>query len=118
MNQIATQLVGKGVQKRETMVLENSPTPINTRVEVAKIARVSDKAKVKEAIRLFLRGMSHRKIAEHPDVSQPTISSVIREYTKRKELISEHLRSRGHLKSVVNYPQRGPWGDAKFPGKL
>ncbi len=48
-NQIATQLVGKGVQKRETMVLENSPTPINTRVEVAKIARVSDNtiAKVK-----------------------------------------------------------------------
>ncbi|GAI72846.1 unnamed protein product, partial [marine sediment metagenome] len=31
------------------MVLENSPTPINTRVEVAKIARVSDNtiAKVK-----------------------------------------------------------------------
>lgn len=36
-NQIATQLVGKGVQKRETMVLENSPTPINTREQVAEV---------------------------------------------------------------------------------
>jgi len=77
---------------------------------------ISDKNKVREAIRLFLQGMSHRKIADQFGVSQPTISSAIREYTKRKDLISEHLRSRGHLKSVVNYPQRGPWGDAKFPG--
>ncbi len=77
---------------------------------------ISDKAKVREAIRLFLQGVSHRKIADQFGVSQPTISSVIREYTKRKDLINEHLRNRGHLKSVVNYPQRGPWGDAKFPG--
>jgi len=76
----------------------------------------NDKAKVKEAVRLFLQGMSHRKIADQFRVSHTTISSVIREYTKRKDLISEHLRNRGHLKSVVNYPQRGPWGDAKFPG--
>ncbi len=77
---------------------------------------ISDKAKVKEAVRLFLQGISHRKIADQFDISQPTISSIVREYTKRKDLISEHLRSRGHLKSVVNYLQRGPWGDAKFPG--
>ncbi len=77
---------------------------------------ISDKNKVKEAIRLFLSGMSHRKIADQFGVSQPTISSVVRDYSKRKDLISERLRSRGHLKSVVNYPQRGPWGDAKFPG--
>ncbi|MBA7694963.1 hypothetical protein ES703_103579 [subsurface metagenome] len=76
----------------------------------------SDKAKVREAIRLFLQGMSHRKIADRFRVSHPTISSVVREYTRHKDLISEHLRNRGHLKSVVNYPQRGPWGDAKFPG--
>ncbi|GAI67938.1 unnamed protein product, partial [marine sediment metagenome] len=77
---------------------------------------ITDKAKVREAIRLFLQGVSHRKIAEQFGVSQPTISSVVRDYTKRKDLISEHLRSRGHLKSVVNYPQRGPWGDIKFRG--
>jgi len=77
---------------------------------------ISDKAKVREAVRMFLQGMSHRKIADKFGVSQPTISSVVREYTKRKDLISEHLRNRGHLKSVVNYPQRGPWGDPKFPG--
>ncbi|MBA7701074.1 hypothetical protein ES703_109805 [subsurface metagenome] len=77
---------------------------------------ISDKAKVKEAIRLFLQGMSHRKIADQFGVSQPTISSVIREYTKRKDLIAQHLRNRGHLKSVVQYSDRGPWGDAKFPG--
>ena len=77
---------------------------------------ITDKAKVREAVRMFLQGMSHRKIADKFGVSQPTISSVVREYTKRKDLISEHLRNRGHLKSVVNYPQRGPWGDPKFPG--
>lgn len=77
---------------------------------------ISDKAKVRAAIRRYLKGESHRKIAEQFGVSQPTISSIVREYTRRKDLISEHLRSRGHLKSVVNYPQRGPWGDAKFPG--
>lgn len=77
---------------------------------------ISDKAKLREAIRLFLQGVSHRKIADQFRVSQPTISSVIREYTKRKDLISEHCRSRGHLKSVVQYADRGPWGDAKFPG--
>ncbi len=60
--------------------------------------------------------MSQAKVGERFSVTQQTISSVVREYTKRKDLISEHLRSRGHLKSVVNYPQRGPWGDAKFPG--
>jgi len=77
---------------------------------------IKDKTKTREAIRLYLNGISQAKVAERFGVSQPTISSVIREYTKRKDLISEHLRSRGHLKSVVNYPQRGPWGDAKFPG--
>ena len=76
----------------------------------------SDKAKVREAIRLFLQGMSHRKIADQFGVSHPTISSVVRDYTKRKDLISDHLRNRGHLKSVVQYSDRGPWGDAKFPG--
>ncbi|GAI73849.1 unnamed protein product, partial [marine sediment metagenome] len=75
-----------------------------------------DKAKVREAIRLYLIGMSQVKVGEKFGVSHTTISSVVREFTKRKDLISEHLRSRGHLKSVVNYPQRGPWGDAKFPG--
>jgi len=76
----------------------------------------SDKTKVKEAIRLFLQGVSHRKIAETFGVSHPTISSVVRDYTKRKDLIAQHLRGRGHLKSVVRYNDRGPWGDAKFPG--
>ncbi len=68
----------------------------------------SNKNKVKEAIRLYLQGMSHRKIAEEFGVSHPTISSVIREYIKRKDLISGHLRAQGNLKSVLNYPQRGP----------
>lgn len=77
---------------------------------------IKDKTKTREAIRLYLSGMSQAKVAERFGVSQPTISSVVRGYTKRKDLISEHLRNRGHLKSVVNYPQRGPWGDAKFPG--
>jgi len=77
---------------------------------------IKDKTKTREAIRLYLSGISQAKVAERFGVSQPTISSVVREYTKRKDLISEHLRNRGHLKSIVSYPQRGPWGDAKFPG--
>ena len=77
---------------------------------------VKDKAKVKEAIRLYLGGMSQVRVGERFGVTQQTISLIVREYTKRKDLISEHLRSRGHLKSVVQYPERGPWGDAKFPG--
>ncbi|GAI60774.1 unnamed protein product, partial [marine sediment metagenome] len=77
---------------------------------------IKDKIKVREAIRLYLSGMSQAKVAERFNVSQPTISSVVRDYSKRKDLIGQHLRNRGHLKSVVNYPQRGPWGDAKFPG--
>jgi predicted XRE-type DNA-binding protein len=76
----------------------------------------SDKHKVKEAIRLYLQGVSHRKIGEQFGVSHPTISSVIREYVKRKDLIAEHLKRRGYLKSLLSYPDRGPWGDAKYPG--
>ena len=48
----------------------------------------SDKNKVKEAIRLYLQGLSHRSIAESFGVSHPTISSVVREYIKRKDLIT------------------------------
>jgi len=77
---------------------------------------VKDKAKVKEAIRLYLSGTSQAKVGERFGVTQQTISSIVREYTKRKDLISTHLRNRGHLKSVVQYSDRGPWGDAKFPG--
>ncbi len=77
---------------------------------------ISDKNKVKGAIRLYLQGMSHRKIADEFGVSQPTISSVVREYVKRKDLISGHLKARGHLKSVLSYTDRGPWGDTKYPG--
>lgn len=77
---------------------------------------IKDKPKTREAIRLYLSGVSQAKVAERFKVSQPTISSVVREYTKRKDLISEHRKNRSHLKSVVNYPQRGPWGDIKFRG--
>ncbi|NVM24235.1 MAG: hypothetical protein HWN68_20955, partial [Desulfobacterales bacterium] len=77
---------------------------------------LKDKAKTREAIRLYLSGMSQEKVGETFGVSQRHISSVVRDYTKRKDLINEHLRSRGHLKSVVQYRERGPWGDAKFPG--
>jgi len=75
-----------------------------------------DKTKTRETIRLFLQGMSHRKIADQFGVSHPTISSVVRDYTKRKALISDHLRNRGYLKSIVEYSNRGPWGDTKYPG--
>ncbi|GAI33189.1 unnamed protein product, partial [marine sediment metagenome] len=77
---------------------------------------IKDKAKVREAIRLYLSGMSQAKVGERFEVTQPTISSVVRDFTKRKDLISDHFRNRGHLKSVVQYADRGPWGDAKFPG--
>ncbi|GAJ04739.1 unnamed protein product, partial [marine sediment metagenome] len=77
---------------------------------------LKDKAKTREAIRLYLSGMSQEKVGEIFGVSQRHISSVVRDYTKRKDLIAQHLRNRGHLKSVVQYSDRGPWGDAKFPG--
>ncbi len=77
---------------------------------------LKDKAKTREAIRLYLSGMSQEKVGETFGVSQRHISSVVRDYTKRKDLIAQHLRNRGHLKSAVQYSDRGPWGDAKFPG--
>ncbi|GAJ14356.1 unnamed protein product, partial [marine sediment metagenome] len=77
---------------------------------------IKDKTKTREAIRFYLGGISQAKVAERFGVSQPTISLVVRDYNKRKDLISEHRKNRSHLKSVVNYPQRGPWGDTKFPG--
>lgn len=77
---------------------------------------LKDKAKTREATRLYLSGMSQAKVAESFGVHQTTISSIIRDYMKRKELISAHLKAGGHLKSVVEYPDRGPWGDAKYPG--
>jgi len=76
----------------------------------------TDKSKQKEVIRLYLKGMSMRAIGDKFGYHHTTISSVIREYTKRKDLIAQHLKTSGHLKSVVEYPQRGPWGDTKFPG--
>jgi hypothetical protein len=30
--------------------------------------------------------------------------------------LAAYLRNRGSLTSVVSYPARGPWGDAKYPG--
>ncbi|MBA7539581.1 hypothetical protein ES705_31861 [subsurface metagenome] len=60
--------------------------------------------------------MSQAKVGDRFGVHQTTISLVVRDYTKRKDLIAQHLRTRGHLKSVVQYSDRGPWGDAKFPG--
>jgi hypothetical protein len=68
---------------------------------------ISDKNKVRQAIRLFLQGMSHRKIAEKftmegTHVTQPTISSVVRDYLKREDLIAEHTKAHPHLKSVVD----------------
>jgi predicted XRE-type DNA-binding protein len=77
---------------------------------------VKDKNKVKEAIRLYLQGLSQAKIGERFGVTQQTISNVVRDYMKRKDLISAHLKASGHLKSVVEYRDRGPWGDAKFNG--
>ncbi|MBA7547242.1 hypothetical protein ES705_39650 [subsurface metagenome] len=77
---------------------------------------LKDKTNVREAVRLYLGGMSQAKVGERFGVHQTTISLVVREYTKRKDLIAQHLRNRGHLKSVVQYSDRGPWGDAKFPG--
>ena len=76
----------------------------------------TDKSKQKEVIRLYLKGVSMRAIGDKFGYHHTTISSVIRDYTKRKDLIAQHLKARGHLKSVVQYPQRGPWGDAKYPG--
>jgi len=70
----------------------------------------------RQGIRDYLSGMSLREVAEKHHVGKSTIERVLREYHQRKDLVSEHLRSRGHLKSVVRYPDRGPWGDAKFPG--
>ena len=77
---------------------------------------ITQKDKVHEAIRLFLKGQSHREIATQFGVSQPTISTVIRDYTKRKDLIAQHLKQTGNLKSIVQYPDHGPWGDPKFRG--
>ena len=77
---------------------------------------LKDKTNVREAVRLYLSGMSQAKVGDRFGVHQTTISLVVRDYTKRKDLIAQHLRTRGHLKSVVQYSDRGPWGDAKFPG--
>ena len=70
----------------------------------------------KQGIRDYLSGMSLREVAEKHHVGKSTIERVLREYHHRKDLISDHCRTRGHLKSVVQYSDRGPWGDAKFPG--
>lgn len=33
-----------------------------------------------------------------------------------KQALTEYLRRRGPLTSVVSYPDRGPWGDNRYPG--
>ena len=70
----------------------------------------------RQGIRDYLSGMSLREVAEKHHVGKSTLERVLREYHQRKDLISEHCRNRGHLKSVVQYSDRGPWGDTKFPG--
>jgi len=70
----------------------------------------------KQGIRDYLSGMSLREVAERHHVGKSTVERALREYHQRKDLIAQHLRNRGHLKSVVRYDDRGPWGDAKFPG--
>lgn len=70
----------------------------------------------KQGIRDYLSGMSLREVGEKYGVGKSTVERALREYNQRKDLIARHLRDRGHLKSVVQYPDRGPWGDAKYPG--
>lgn len=70
----------------------------------------------RQGIRDYLSGMSLREVAEKHHVGKSTIERALREYHQRKDLISAHCRTRGHLKSVVQYSDHGPWGDAKFPG--
>lgn len=71
---------------------------------------------IRQGIRDYLSGMSLREVAEQHRVGKSTVERALRDYHQRKDLIAQHLRSRGHLKSVVRYDDRGPWGDAKFPG--
>jgi len=70
----------------------------------------------KQGLRDYFSGMSLREVAKKHEVGKTTVERALREYNERKDLISRHLKSRGHLKSIVEYEERGPWGDNKFRG--
>lgn len=70
----------------------------------------------KQGLRDYFSGMSLREVAKKHDVGKSTVERALREYNERKDLISRHIKDRGHLKSVVEYVDRGPWGKSSFPG--
>src|SRR5436309_2590034 len=45
---------------------------------------------------------------QHTDDREPTM--------RDQQALTEYLRRRPPLTSVVSYPSRGPWGDNRYPG--
>ncbi len=75
----------------------------------------SDK-RIPEALRLIEAGHSLREAERMTGVPKSTLERALLDAKRRQEFIRGHLQFRGGLTSLLRYPDRGPWGKARYPG--
>jgi len=72
--------------------------------------------RVWDALRLVDQGGSLRDAARATGVPKSTVERALREAKARQECIRRHLQTRKGLTSLLRYPDRGPWGEARYFG--
>ncbi len=118
-------------EDRDRVILQLSEQGL-TQAEIATVAGLSQKrvsqlvaryslghpdhVKVAEAFRLREAGASFREAAEATGIPKSTIEHAEKNAKARKAAIDRHRQTRAPLTSVLRYPDRGPWGKAKYSG--
>lgn len=68
------------------------------------------------ALRLIDNGASLREAETATGVPKSTLERAVVEAKARQEAIRRHLQTRSGFTSLLRYPERGPWGKAKYFG--
>lgn len=78
--------------------------------------RIEHVNRVWDALRLMDQGGSLRDAARATGVPKSTVARALQEAKARQECIRRHLQARKGLTSLLHYPDRGPWGEARYFG--
>jgi lambda repressor-like predicted transcriptional regulator len=68
------------------------------------------------ALRLIDAGHVLAEVERKTGLSRSTLEQALLAAKTRQELIRRHLQARCTLTSLLRYPDRGPWGQARFYG--
>lgn len=78
--------------------------------------KIQIKNKEWEALRLIDQGRLFEEVISLTGISQSDLHKALIGAKGRQELIRKHLQSRSGLTSLLRYPDRGPWGQARYFG--